>query len=390
VKLLIYSHFFPPSVGGVETVVLALAKGLACERRPDGTLEFEITLVTQTPSGEFPDADLPFRVARQPTMLQFRRLVQHTDVVHVAGAAISPMAMGLLAGKPVVVEHHGFQSICPTGQLLQEPQSVPCPGHFAAGHHAACLKCSPKPQRVASFRLWLLTFLRRFLCQRVTVNITPTTWLATQLQLPRAETVPHGLPLVPLIQPQAIARATPVIVFMGRIVTTKGLGVLLEAVRILIQQNRLFQLRIIGDGPERVSLEELAHELALDSHVHFLGRVPQAQVPEILAQTDLVVVPSLGGEVFGMVVAENMSRGLTVVASDLGAFQEVLENAGVTFRTGDAVDLAVQLGKLLDDPVNSRKLGTAARQRVLEVFTLGRMIRGHAEIYRRIVSVKGS
>jgi len=91
-----------------------------------------------------------------------------------------------------------------------------------------------------------------------------------------------------------------------------------------------------------------------------------------------------------MVVAENMSRGLTVVASDLGAFQEVLENAGVTFRTGDAVDLAVQLGKLLDDPVNSRKLGTAARQRVLEVFTLGRMIRGHAEIYRRIVSVKGS
>ena len=80
-------------------------------------------------------------------------------------------------------------------------------------------------------------------------------------------------------------------------------------------------MRIIGDGPERVSLEELAHELALDSHVHFLGRVPQAQVPEILAQTDLVVVPSLGGEVFGMVVAENMSRGLTVVASDLGAFK---------------------------------------------------------------------
>ena len=217
-----------------------MAQGLAGERRPDGTPEFEITLVTQTPSGEFPDVDLPFRVARQPTMLQFRRLVQHTDVVHVAGAAISPMAMGLLAGKPVVVEHHGFQTICPTGQLLQEPQSVPCPGHFAAGHHAACLKCSPKPQRVASFRLWLLTFLRRFLCQRVTVNITPTTWLATQLQLPRAETVPHGLPLVPLIQPQAIARATPVIVFMGRIVTTKGLGVLLEAARILINRIACF------------------------------------------------------------------------------------------------------------------------------------------------------
>jgi glycosyltransferase involved in cell wall biosynthesis len=177
---------------------------------------------------------------------------------------------------------------------------------------------------------------------------------------------------------------------MGRLVTTKGLGVLLEAAKILIQQNRLFELRIIGDGPERVSLEAFAHQLALDSHVQFLGRVPQGQVPEILAQTDLVVVPSLGGEVFGMVVAENMLRGLTVVASDLGAFQEVLENTGVTFRTGSATDLATQLDKLLDDPENSRQLGAAARQRVLEFFTLGRMIKGHAEICRRIVSEKGS
>jgi len=87
-------------------------------------------------------------------------------------------------------------------------------------------------------------------------------------------------------------------------------------------------------------------------------------------------------------VAENMLRGLTVVTSDLGAFQEVLENAGVTFRTGDAVDLAVQLGKLLDDPANARKLGTAARQRVLEFFTLGRMIEGHARIYRSLAAEK--
>jgi len=62
----------------------------------------------------------------------------------------------------------------------------------------------------------------------------------------------------------------------------------------------------------------------------------------------------------------------------------------VTFRTGSATDLATQLDKLLDDPENSRQLGAAARQRVLEFFTLGRMIKGHAEICRRIVSEKGS
>jgi glycosyltransferase involved in cell wall biosynthesis len=243
---------------------------------------------------------------------------------------------------------------------------------------------------MASFRLWLLTFLRRFLCHRVAVNITPTTWLATQLQLPRAQTVPHGLTIVPFIQPQIHSRATPIIVFMGRIVTTKGLGVLLEAARILIHQNRLFELWIIGDGPERAGLEELAHELGLDSRVRFFGRVPQAKVSEILAKTDFVVVPSLGGEVFGMVVAENMLRGLTVLASDLGAFQEVLGNTGLTFRTGDSTDLAVQLGKLLDDPINLRQLGLTARERALEFFTMSRMIKEHAAIYERMVQKKGS
>lgn len=387
-RLLIYSHFFPPSVGGVETVVLSLAQGLASQRRSDGTLEFEITIVTQTPPGEFQHAESTFRVVRQPTMLQLRQLVQHAEVVHVAGAAISPIVMGLLAGKPVVVEHHGFQTICPTGQLFQEPQNIPCLGHFTAGHHAACLNCSPKPQRIASFRLWFLTFVRRFLCRHVAVNITPTKWLATQLRLPRTETVPHGLPGAPLIQPQAIAHAVPLIVFVGRLVTTKGLRVLLQAARILNEQNRQFELRIIGDGPELVPLKEFARESGLDSQVQFLGRLPESQVLENLAQTDLVVVPSLGGEVFGMVVAENMLRGLTVVASDLGAFQEVLENTGVTFRTGNASDLATQLNKLLDEPTNSRQMGAAARQRVLEFFPLGRMIKGHAEIYRRTVPEK--
>ena len=382
-KLLIYSHYFAPNIGGVETVVRTLSEGLAEPHLPGGTPEFEITIVTQTPSGEFQDAGLPFRVVRQPTMLQLRQMVQQAEVVHVAGAAISPIVMGLLAGKPVVVEHHGFQTICPTGQLFQEPQNIPCPGHFMAGHHAACLKCSSKPQRIASFRLWFLTFVRRFLCQHVAVNITPTKWLATQLQLPRTETVPHGLPGAPLIQPQAMAHAIPVIVFVGRLVTTKGLGVLLQAAKILSEQNRQFELRIIGDGPERIPLKEFAHESGLDSRVRFLGRLPESQVLENLAQTDLVVVPSLGGEVFGMVVAENMLRGLTVVASDLGAFQEVLENTGATFRTGNAADLAVHLGELLDNPAHSRQLGAAARQRVLEFFTMGRMIKAHAEIYRR-------
>ena len=383
-KLLLYSHFFAPSIGGVETVVLSLATGLSQRSSSRAQGEFELTLVTQTPRGSFDDSSLPFPVVRQPNFNSLRKLIRSADVIHVAGAAISPILLGLALRKPVVVEHHGFQTICPTGQLFQEPENLPCPGHFMAERYTHCLACAPTPRPFASFRLWLLTFLRRFLCQHVAANITPTHWLAGMLQLSRTETVPHGLaPSSPLVRLPA-SHPVPVLVFLGRIVTTKGLLLLLEAARLLQQQNRPIELKIVGDGPERAALEKLAAEWKLATQVRFLGRLPDSQIADLLATASLLVVPSLGGEVFGMVIAENMLRGIPILASDLGAFIEVLGDAGRTFKTGDSADLARQIVQLLDDPAASQRLGVAANQRVRKFFALSRMIEGHAQIYRRL------
>ena len=371
----------------METVVLALAKGLAKRLSPGGSPRFEITLVTETAAGEDRDSLLPFRVVRQPSSSQLRRLIRETDVVHVAGAAIAPIIWSLLAAKPVVVEHHGFQTICPTGQLFQEPQNVPCPGHFMAGNHGACMRCCRAAYSpLASFGLWLLTFVRRYLCKFVSVNIAPTAWLASLLRLPRIETVPHGLPPAPPLTQIAGIHGVPSIVFVGRLVSTKGVRLLLEAARILKEQNRSFVMQIVGSGPERVSLEALAQAWQLSSQVRFQGRLPEAEVTRLLENAGAVVVPSLGGEVFGMVVAENMLRGLPIIASDLGAFAEVLGDTGQTFRTGDSADLTIQIERILDDPALSQRFAFAAHQRVSDVFTEERMIDGHARIYERLHS----
>lgn len=384
-KLLIYSHFFSPSVGGVETVVQSLAKGLTEERSNIGTLLYQVTLVTQTPAGDSADSLLPYRIIRQPDRAALMQLIHEADVVHVAGAAIPPILVSLLGHKPVVVEHHGFQTICPTGQLFQEPQNIPCSGHFMKGNHAACLRCRASRGLASSLRLWLLTFFRRFLCRRVTVNIVPTAWLGDLLQLPRTEALPHGLPpappLVRILQP----KRTPSLVFVGRLVTTKGVGVLLEAASKLREERRKFEVLVVGTGPERESLETRAREWQLGSHVRFLGRLPEAQVTALVTNAAAVVVPSLGGEVFGMVVVENMLRGLPLIASDLGAFVEVLGSAGQTFRTGDAADLALQIGRILDDPALAQRFAGAAHQRVLDFFTEQRMIDGHSRIYQRLL-----
>ena len=381
-KLLIYSHFFAPSVGGVETLVLSLARGLAGLRTPSGDREFEITLATNTRADKFDDRTLPFRVVRLPNLIQLWDLIRATDVVHVAGPALAPMVLGLLSRKPVVVEHHGFQTICPNGQLLIEPAGTPCPGHFMAGRHGECLRCNSGQGWFASRKLWLLTFLRRFLCRRAASNITPTAWLGGLVQLPRVAAIPHGLEFVaPPVAYAASASHPPVIVFQGRLVTAKGVGILLDAARMLLAQGRAFELFIIGDGPERASLEQIAQSAPLAGHVRFAGRLAEEQLDAAFAKASVVVVPSLGGEVFGLVVAENMLRGLPVITSDLGAFVEVLGEAGLTFRTGDAEALARELARILDDPALAARLATAARKRALEFCEFRRTLESHTRVY---------
>lgn len=387
-KLLIYSHFFAPSIGGVETIVQSLARGLAGVRDLNGSSQFEITLVTQTPAGQYDDSALPFRVVRQPGLFPLWRLIHSCDVVHAAGPAFAPLLLARLARKPLVVEHHGFQTICPNGQLVIEPEGLPCPGHFMAGRHSECLRCNSAQGWVASGKLWLFTFVRRFLRTGAAANITPTRWLGELLDLPRVTVIPHGLEAGQGISPLVPQSNTPVIVFMGRLVTTKGVLLLFKAVKILHEQNRLFEMLIIGDGPERAALEQFAQDSQLAPKVRFAGHLGGEQLEAAFARATVVVVPSLGGEVFGLVVAENMLRALPVVASDLGAFKEVLGETGLTFRTGDALGLASALLRVLDDPPFAASLGQRARVRALDFFSRDRMVESHARVYRKTFTLR--
>jgi hypothetical protein len=79
-KLLIYSHFFAPNIGGVENIVMSLARGLAELRSERGNAKFQITLVTETPVGSFDDLLLPFRVFRHPNFWALCKLLWRADV----------------------------------------------------------------------------------------------------------------------------------------------------------------------------------------------------------------------------------------------------------------------------------------------------------------------
>ncbi len=387
IKLVLYAHDSLPSVGGVQRIVLHLARGIAgrtaSSEQPCG---FEVTLVTETPGTQEEDRLLPFRVVREPGFWKLAGLLRKSDVVHLAGPALLPLSMGLLLGKPVVVEHHGFHSICPNGQLLYEPDETPCPGHYMAGRYAKCVQCNAKSLGfLRSVRMFLLTPFRRWLSNRASRNITPTKWLENLLHLRRSRTIVHGIS--PDAGTPSAEASVSTFAYQGRLVSTKGVGVLLEAFRRLCHEREGLCLTIIGSGPADASLRATAAKV--NGHVEFLDYVPEEELHRALAKAATVVMPSLGGEVFGLVAAENMLRGKLLIVSDLGALHEVVSDTGFVFSVGDASALADRMRRVLDNPSEAAAMGRAARARAMQAFSMESMIEAHAATYREAFVRKG-
>jgi glycosyltransferase involved in cell wall biosynthesis len=380
-KILLYTHAFAPKVGGQETIVMLLAQGLAQHASLASKCAVELTLVTPTPADGMNDATLPFRVVRQPSPATLFRLLRRVDVVHLAGPVFLPMILGFLLRKPVVIEHHGFQAICPNGQLFFEPTQAPCLGHFMAGRHRECIRCNFAHGKLRSLKMWLLTFLRRWLCQHVSANILPTDWLGALLQLNRMETILHGVTPLEAAPARRVAPLVPTFAFLGRLVSTKGARVLLEAAQQLKAKGLVFQVKIIGQGPDREALEKLARDLQTQDCVQFLGYVPTERLEESLADATAVVMPSLAGEVFGLVAAENMRHGRLVIVSDIGPLAEVIGDAGLKFAPGDAAGLARCMEAVIANPSLAYELGRKASQRVAHAFAADQMSGEHIRLY---------
>jgi glycogen synthase len=381
-KVLLYSQTFFPTTGGVQTVVLELGRGLAgwysgtsaCER-------FDVTVVTDTPGTAEQDNCVPFCVVRQPRFWKLVRLMRDADVVHLAGPTLMPLSLGLLLRKPLIIEHHGFQTICPNGQLLYEPNETPCPGHFMARRFGECVRCNAKTMGLwQSIRVLLLTPVRRWLSNQVSVNITPTDWLATQLKLRRSKTVLHGISRT--LRADSKPASISTFAYQGRLVSTKGVRLLLQAFERLCLDRRGLRLRIIGTGPQEQLLRSEAAKL--NGSVEFLDHVPDEELDQALSDAATVVMPSLAGEVFGLVALENMLRGKLLVVSDSGALREVVGETGFVFPAGDASALAACMRQALDNPPHAVALGHAARARALQVFGIQRMIQEHVALYQEV------
>ncbi len=384
-KLLIYARDWAPSVGGVQTIVKTLADGLADWSRKHNEEPIEVTLLTQTPAGSMNDSQLPYRVVRNPGLMAFIREIRRADVIHLAGPTLVPLIIGYLLRKPVIVEHHGYQAICPNGLLFKQPSQTVCPGHFAEQRYGKCLRCCSSTEGTrGGLRTLLLTFPRRWLSRKMAANIMISNHLGARLKLPLSKTIYYGIPDArqPSMKDSLPASKAFEVAYVGRLVSEKGLPLLLEAAKRLQGQGIAFKLFFIGGGPEQDRLEQMVRSMGLSDLVTFTGDLRGAELKKMVGEIAVVVMPSLWEETAGLAAMEQMISGGAVIVANIGGLAEIVGEAGLKFAPGNSEELYSCLKILAQDRIKIEELGAIARARALKEFSVERFVTQHASIYR--------
>lgn len=169
---------------------------------------------------------------------------------------------------------------------------------------------------------------------------------------------------------------------VGRLVWQKGIDVAIDAFARVRLRHRDATLVIVGDGPLRSALQQHADALGLGTHVRFPGWIDDAKT--VMPAFDLMLMPSRW-EGLGLAALEAMACSRPLIASDVDALPEIVVNGrtGTLVPPDDATALAAAIEAYLERPAAAAAAGEAGRRRVIECFSVARMVRVTREVYEQ-------
>ncbi|MEX0643062.1 MAG: glycosyltransferase [Pirellulales bacterium] len=184
-----------------------------------------------------------------------------------------------------------------------------------------------------------------------------------------------------------IGPADPVVTIVAALRPEKNHELFLEMAARIHRESPAAHFLVIGDGPRRESLEQLAHDMGIDASVHFLGS--RDDVPSLLSATDVFALTS-HNEANPVSILEAMSVGRPVVATDVGSIREAVYEGitGHLVQPGDATQLTSRVLDLLRDPLCAQAMGTAAREKVVNRWSLDSMVHGYERLIEKIYTRK--
>jgi glycosyltransferase involved in cell wall biosynthesis len=299
-RILLCSHLFHPSVGGTEQVSQVLAQ------------EFSLTghtVKVVTSTAESDGTIFLFEVIRRPSPLKFLTLVLWSEVVFHNNISLRlywPLAM---IRRPWVVAHHTWIARTDGSIGLQD--------------------------RLKQFAI------------RFARNIAVSRPVADHLHAPA---VVIGNPYRDdLFHRESSGVRERDLIFLGRLVRDKGVDILLDALRLLREQNFLPGLMIVGNGPELADLQEMVEKFQLVQQVVFVGTQTGPALVELLNQHRIIVVPSRCQETFGLAALEGVACGCRAIVARVGGLVEAIGGLAVMFERGNPVSLARAIERTLTE-----------------------------------------
>lgn len=290
-RILVITERYFPEIGGLQSVT----HSLVVEFVADG---HEVIIVTRSE-----DADkvfvAPYKIVRKPSIFEFYDLVKWCDVFYQACIGLKSLWPAIALRKPWFVTHH---MIFNTGTLWQRALGVVKRRVVRRAHGIA-----------------VSNFIARHVGDGSVVIPNPYDDLVfSSLTCPNRKKD---------------------VVFVGRLIRAKGCHVLLRALAILNKEGCVIECTIIGDGPDRSYLEELAKELQL-SAVSFTGYLTGEALAAELQKHAVISIPSIWPEPFGVVALEGIASGCYPIASDVGGLPEALGPCGCLVPPGSPRHLA--------------------------------------------------
>ncbi|GBD08377.1 Phosphatidyl-myo-inositol mannosyltransferase [Candidatus Thermoflexus japonica] len=366
----LYKDYFP-ILGGIENHIRALAEAQA-------RMGLEVTVLVTSPTRKTMElldgrirvlkASRWFTVASTPLSPAFflyaRRLLPQFDLIHLHHPYPPAEIAYLLSGgsRPAVMTYHSDIVRQRLSGRLYRPWL-----YRVLGRVARILVTSP---------IYLETspHLRAFRdkCRVVPLGIDVTRFLAVPREAARA-----------LRSSWCPTPQRPHALFVGRLRYYKGLDTLLHALARLPD----LHATIVGTGPMEHPWRALARDLRLSDRVHFLGEVPDSELPLVYHAADFFVLPaSARAEAFGTVLLEAMAAGLPVITTEIGTGTTwVVGRAGWIVPPRDPAALAEAMREILDQPEAARARGQQGQERVRREFTLEKMAQRVLEIYEEVL-----
>ena len=286
------------------------------------------------------------------------------DLIHcnIASLSVAPILEKKLAGTPLVETFHGFP------QWRLEPTIVDKASYIA---ELGAIRALAKH---ASSRTSVSNFVRLALLETLGID---------------SSVIHNGIAHCPVSVPTReqsrrefeVEDGTIAILFVGRLHPAKDPITLLRAFDILVKQGKKMKLLIVGAGPLAKLLHREISERHLEGVVASWAYLPSLH--QVFSAADIFCLPSVN-EAFGIVLLEAMDHSLPILVSDSGAGAEIAGSAGISFRTGDVIDLSNKLTQLVDGSALRQSLGQEGRPRLQKHFGLDSMIDGYARVYEEL------